>query len=121
MLCYSRLMYVEFTVSQTMEHFLGCHLNAFEFFAARIPARIMPEILNHDELVRLFTVTTNPKHRALLMTAYAAGLRANELGRLQVADIDSARMCLRVDQGSGQHNPAVLARRMYSPTVEGEA
>ena len=33
-LCYSRMMYVEFTVSQTMEHFLGCHLNAFEFFAA---------------------------------------------------------------------------------------
>ena len=29
-LCYSRMMYVEFTVSQTLEHFLGCHLNAFE-------------------------------------------------------------------------------------------
>ena len=28
-LAYSRLMYVEFTVSQTMEHFLGCHVNAF--------------------------------------------------------------------------------------------
>ena len=24
-LCYSRMMYVEFTVSQTMEHFLACH------------------------------------------------------------------------------------------------
>ncbi len=31
-LCYSRMMYVEFTVSQTMEHFLGCHQNAFECF-----------------------------------------------------------------------------------------
>ena len=29
-LCYSRLMYVEFTVSQTMEHFLACHQHAFE-------------------------------------------------------------------------------------------
>ena len=29
-LCYSRLMYLEFTVSQTIEHFLGCHVNAFE-------------------------------------------------------------------------------------------
>jgi Transposase and inactivated derivatives len=28
-LCYSRMMYVEFTVSQTMEHFLACHQNAF--------------------------------------------------------------------------------------------
>ena len=61
----------------------------------------LPQILNRDELVCLFTVTTNVKHRAVLMTAYAAGLRAGELGRLQVSDIDSARMCLRVDQGKG--------------------
>ena len=36
---------------------------------AKQPTKL-PEILNHDELMRLFTVTTNPKHRALLMTAY---------------------------------------------------
>ena len=40
---------------------------------AKTPSTL-PEILNNDELVRLFTVTTNPKHRAILMTAYAAGL-----------------------------------------------
>ena len=51
-LCYSRMMYVEFTVSQTMEHFLGCHLNAFEFFAARIPARIMVDNLKSAVLQR---------------------------------------------------------------------
>ena len=67
---------------------------------AKQPSKL-PEILNHDELVRLFTVTTNPKHRALLMTAYAAGLRASELGRLRVSDIDSGRMALRVEQGKG--------------------
>ena len=61
----------------------------------------LPQILNHDELVRLFTVTTNLKHCAVLMTAYAAGLRASELGRLQVSDIDSDRMCLRINQGKG--------------------
>ena len=61
----------------------------------------LPVLLNNEELVRLFSVTTNRKHRALLMTAYAAGLRASELGRLQVSDIDSQRMCLRVDQGKG--------------------
>ena len=51
-LCYSRLIYLEFTVSQTMEHFLGCHLNAFEFFAARIPARIMVDNLKSAVLQR---------------------------------------------------------------------
>ena len=67
---------------------------------AKTPSTL-PQILNSDELVRLFTVTTNLKHRAVLMTAYAAGLRASELGRLQLSDVDSARMCLRVDQGKG--------------------
>ncbi len=67
---------------------------------AKTPSRL-PEILNHEELVRLFSVTRNLKHRAVLMTAYAAGLRASEIGRLQVTDIDSARMCLRIEQGKG--------------------
>lgn len=31
-LCYSRLMYVEFTLSEGMEQFLSCHRHAFEFF-----------------------------------------------------------------------------------------
>lgn len=43
-LCYSRMMYVEFTVSQTMEHFLGCHQRALEYFG-RVPARIMVDNL----------------------------------------------------------------------------
>ena len=43
-LCYSRMMYVEFTVSETMEHFLGCHQNAFHFFGA-VPAAIMVDNL----------------------------------------------------------------------------
>lgn len=32
-LCYSRMMYVEFTLSEGMEQFLSCHHHAFEFFA----------------------------------------------------------------------------------------
>ncbi len=52
-LCYSRLMYVEFTVSQTMEHFLGCHQNAFEFFGARVPKKIMVDNLKSAVLQRL--------------------------------------------------------------------
>ncbi len=52
-LCYSRLMYVEFTVSQTMEHFLGCHENAFRFFGARVPKKIMVDNLKSAVLTRL--------------------------------------------------------------------
>ena len=50
-LCYSRQMYVEFTVSQTMEHFLTCHQNAFAAFGA-VPARIMIDNLKSGVLKR---------------------------------------------------------------------
>ena len=79
---------------------LGLPEPHFYLPGAKTPSTL-PEILNHEELLRLFTVTTNPKHRTLLMTAYAAGLRCSELTRLRVSDIDSGRMLLRVDQGKG--------------------
>ena len=79
---------------------LGLPEPHFYLPGAKTPSTL-PQLLNHDELVRLFRVTTNRKHRALLMTAYAAGLRASELGRLRISDIDSQRMCLRIDQGKG--------------------
>ena len=45
--------------------------------------------------------TPNVKHRTMLLTTYAAGLRFNEVIHLRVADIDSARMTIRVEQGKG--------------------
>lgn len=51
-LCYSRMMYVEFTVSQTMEHFLGCHQRALEFFGG-VPEKIMVDNLKSAVLKRV--------------------------------------------------------------------
>jgi len=67
---------------------------------AKAPSKL-PQILHDDELVRLFTVITNPKHRAILMIAFAAGLRASELCHLKFNDINAKWMCLRFDQGKG--------------------
>src|ERR1035441_7407495 len=41
-LCYSRRMYVEFTLAQTQEHFLACHQHAFEYFNS-VPAEVMAD------------------------------------------------------------------------------
>jgi transposase len=51
-LCYSRLMYLEFTVSQTMEHWLACHQNAFAAFGA-VPGRIMVDNLRSAVMKRI--------------------------------------------------------------------
>ena len=62
-LCYSRLMYVEFTVSQTMEHFLACHQNAFDFFGC-VPKKIMVDNLKSAILRRIVgqAPVFNPKY-----------------------------------------------------------
>jgi transposase len=39
-LAFSRQIFVEFTVSQTMEHFLSCHEHAFAAFGG-VPSKIM--------------------------------------------------------------------------------
>ena len=70
--------------------------------------RTLPVVLGPDELARFFAAITNLKHRALLMTAYAAGLRVSEVTRLRVADIDSARMVIRVRRGKGQKDRYVM-------------
>jgi integrase/recombinase XerD len=73
----------------------------------------LPELLNRDELERLFQAATYPKHRALLVTAYGAGLRVGELVRLKLTDIDSRRMTIRVEQGKRRRDRyTVLSPRL---------
>lgn len=61
----------------------------------------LPALLSRDEVQRLIAHAPNLKHRTMLLTTYAAGLRLNEVLHLRVGDIDSARMTLRVEQGKG--------------------
>ena len=61
-LCHSRMMYLEFTVSQTMEHFLACHEHAFA--ALGVPEKIMVDNLKSAVLRRLVGVAPvlNPRY-----------------------------------------------------------
>ncbi len=51
-LCHSRMMYVAFTLSQTMGHFLACHQDAFQFFGA-VPQKVMVDNLKSAVLRRI--------------------------------------------------------------------
>jgi transposase len=87
-LCYSRQMYVQFTVSQTMEHFLACHEHAFA--ALGIPAKIMVDNLKSAVLKRLTGAAPvfNPRYldfaRHHGFQIVACNVRAgNEKGRVE--------------------------------------
>jgi site-specific recombinase XerD len=80
---------------------------SFVIPAAREPSTL-PEILTREELTRLFSRTIRPKHRVLLLTAYAAGLRVSEVVALQLSDIEAERGVLRVRQGKGARDRMTL-------------
>jgi Phage integrase, N-terminal SAM-like domain/Phage integrase family len=67
-----------------------------------------PEILSPAEVERLLGAGRSLKHRAMVMVAYGAGLRASELCALTAADIDSERMLLRVRAGKGDKDRDVM-------------
>jgi site-specific recombinase XerD len=76
-------------------------------------AQKLPEILSREEVARLLSATTTLKHRVLLMTTYAGGLRVSEVVHLRVSDIDSERMLIRVEQGKGRKDRyTLLSRRL---------
>ena len=74
---------------------------------AREP-RKLPVVLSADEVVRFLEAVPSLKCRAALTTAYAAGLRASEVASLKVANIDSSRMVIRVEQGKGGKDRYVM-------------
>jgi site-specific recombinase XerD len=77
----------------------------------------LPQILSREEVTRILHAPGNLKHQTLLMTTYAAGLRVSELIHLQVSDIDSDRMTLRVQQGKGARDRYTLLSRRLLQTL----
>jgi len=84
---------------------------------AVIPApkkpRRLPVVLSAEEVAHFLACVSALKHRAILTTCYAAGLRVSEAVHLRPTDLDSRRMVIRVVQGKGQRDRYV----MLSPTL----
>ncbi|MBE3123361.1 MAG: IS21 family transposase, partial [Planctomycetes bacterium] len=90
-LCYSRMLYVEFTVSETMEHFLACHANAFNFFGG-VTGKVMVDNLRSAILQRIVgqDPVFNPRYKDFAdhfgFTIAPCGVgQAHEKGRVENA------------------------------------
>jgi site-specific recombinase XerD len=81
-------------------------------FAEFIPApkvpKKLPNVLSPEEVVQFLDCVRSRKHRAILTTCYAAGLRISEAVALTPPAIDSKRMVIRVEQGKGQKDRYVM-------------
>lgn len=67
----------------------------------------LPAVHSPGQIKKIIDVTRNTKHRAMLMTGYAAGLRISEIVSLKVKDIDSERMVLYIRKAKGKKDRQV--------------
>jgi len=68
----------------------------------------LPPVLSPDEVLEFLECVRQAKHRAILMSCYAAGLRISEVVRLKPGDIDDRRMVIRIEQGKGRRDRYVM-------------
>ena len=70
--------------------------------------RTLPIILSPEEVVHFLGCVASVKHRTILTTCYAAGLRVSEAVHLMPSAIDRKRMVIRIEQGKGRKDRYVM-------------
>lgn len=61
----------------------------------------LPQVLSRSEVKSILRNIENLKHKAIISTIYASGLRVSEAVNLKITDIDSANMQIKVCLGKG--------------------
>lgn len=103
------------------ENTMHSRINALKFFYEQVLGREkffldiprpkkhqqLPKVLGEQEITRLFNAVTNLKHKAILFTAYSAGLRVSEVVNMKISDIDSDRMQILVERAKGKKDRCV--------------
>ncbi len=98
------------------ENTIHSRINALKFYYEQVlnrekffweiprPKRpiLLPKLLNQTELRHLFNALVNRKHKAMLFTAYSAGLRVSEIVNIKLKDIDSRRMQILIRKAKGK-------------------
>ena len=67
-----------------------------------------PKVYSEQQIQRLIEVTTNPKHRLVLLLAYGCGMRLEEIHLLRRQQIDFDKNCIRIRKGKGRKDRIVM-------------
>jgi len=94
---HSRINAIKFYYEQV----LGRERMLFDLPRPKKPLQL-PKVLGENELARLFNALSNLKHKAILFTAYSAGLRMSKVTNLKLSDVDSDRMQLFIRCAKGK-------------------
>lgn len=97
-------------------------INALKYFYERVVGREkmfitierpkvpkdLPNFLSLQEVERLIKCTHNLKHKAIIMTLYAGGLRLSDVLNLKISDIRSNEGYIRIQAGKGKKDRFTL-------------
>ena len=83
------------------------HDLAAEVFHLREPVKV-PLVLSRNEVRRLLAMAPGLKARVMLSLAYGCGMRAGEVVRLRVGDIDGEQKIIRIVQSKGRKDRNVM-------------
>ena len=78
-----------------------------EIFSLKEPVKI-PLVLSRNEVKRILLMSPSLKARVMLSLAYGCGMRAGEVVRLQVGDIDGEQKIIRIVQSKGRKDRNVM-------------
>ena len=92
---------------------------ATEFYDLPSPKKPykLPSILAEEEVITIMQKIENIKHRTMIITGYAAGLRVSEIVNLKVADIDSKRMMIHIHGAKGKKDRMVPLSKKLLETL----
>ena len=78
-----------------------------EIFHLKEPVKV-PLVLSQKEIKRILAMAPSLKAKVMLSLAYGCGMRAGEVVRLKVGDIDSAQEIIRIVQSKGRKDRNVM-------------
>jgi integrase/recombinase XerD len=73
----------------------------------------LPNYLTFNEVTKLIDITTNLKHKSIIMLLYSGGLRLSEVVNLKITDIDSNSMTITIYQAKGKKERQVMLSESF--------
>ncbi|EPR70425.1 putative tyrosine recombinase [Winogradskyella psychrotolerans RS-3] len=95
--------YINLTINSIKFFYEVVHEMPNRFYSIERPRKEkkLPEVLSKEEIIKIIANTNNLKHKCIVGLLYSSGLRRSELLNLNVTDIDSKRMVIKINNAKG--------------------
>ena len=80
--------------------------------------RPLPKVYSEQEIGKIISSVSNPKHRLIIMFAYGCGLRLSELSYLKREDFDLDRDIINIRKAKGMKDRTVMIDEVLKPEIE---